>query len=555
MIGIASMFVLQPEPAQALLSPDCKDALQSLPPVSSHFTERVLERASAGLTFASTQSAHANFNTYLPSWIRAIETAFLSLLDTQFRIVQTERDLLRNTACLRIDVYLLECKIDEVRTAFHQAIVGKRTESILRLQSLLHFLNQHLQVLVEGARDPSYQDPFWHRSFLFDNPSGPYVFGTPATTVTLPTCGNDIIEVGEECDGGIGCNPMCQTEMCPFHTDYLPPNVIGFGCDLDILTPRTAHRPTADERASLQSLTTQVSTYLLQAQQIMDLQQQTGTSPVPSAPRLHRTAGGCLRNFCEFNRQMQCTENIDCQQSGMGNCVSGLKRGSCERNSSQSCINDAECGFGDRCITAEDANWWELRGPFSIEKDEPRILDVFRETREADGESREFPDVYKFPQEFSALSPSTSGVSPNTTGFGAMFQFIARPALQLFSRLQEQGDSTIFPIGSDPLLEMRGALGPLRGAVGSFATLASDRSGMREFAIAFAYFIRRTCVYQPCNMILEKIIRIALADECFPYTNGSFLGDSCESPRSEKCIQAAKLDSEMNFPIPQNSCN
>lgn len=537
--GIILVMVAKPESVRAALSADCASALLSLPPVSSHFTQRILERATAGLVYSNAETAHADFKKYLPSWVRAIESTVLAFLDTDLRIVQTQRDLLQNTACMRIDAYLLECKMDEVRAALHQAVVDQRTGSILRLKSLMFFLNQHLKVLFEGARDPSYQDPSWHQYYIFDDPAGAYIFGSAATTSTAPVCGNGIREVEEECDGGIGCDAVCQTEMCPFHTDYLPPNVVGFGCDLDILTPRRAHRPTFDEWASLNSLTADVSIYLLQAQKILALQQQVGVSPVAPAPRVHRTGAGCVRNVCEFNRQMFCTKNIECQQSGMGSCISGLMSGTCERNPTQQCMTDSECGLGDRCVAIEEASWLEPRGPFSIDKNEPRILDTFRQKREADGESREMPDSYK----------------PNAGGFGAIFQFLARPALQIFSRLQEQGESTIFPIGSDPLLETQEALAPLRGAVGSFARLASDRSGMREFVIGLASFIRRTCVYQPCNMILEKIIRIALVDECFPYTSGEFLNDSCQSPRAEKCIQAAELDTDMSFPIPNNSCN
>ncbi len=111
-----------------------------------------------------------------------------------------------------------------------------------------------------------------------------------------------------------------------------------------------------------------------------------------------------------------------------------------------------------------------------------------------------------------------------------------------WSRIQGAEESSTFATATDPALEVANALSSLRQSVGDLARIATDKkSGLRLFVIKYAYFLRRSCVYRACNASLEEVLKIAFADACFPYTNGEYLNDTPDDPRSTKCLQDAKI--------------
>jgi hypothetical protein len=47
-----------------------------------------------------------------------------------------------------------------------------------------------------------------------------------------------------------------------------------------------------------------------------------------------------------------------------------------------------------------------------------------------------------------------------------------------------------------------------------------EERGLRAFVRNFAWYIRRSCIFRPCNERLEQILKLNFADSCFPYTGG-----------------------------------
>jgi hypothetical protein len=110
-----------------------------------------------------------------------------------------------------------------------------------------------------------------------------------------------------------------------------------------------------------------------------------------------------------------------------------------------------------------------------------------------------------------------------------------------WSTTQGMREAAIYPVAPDSELTVSSRLSELRSANGAFARSVVQRTaGIRSFIARFAAFLRKSCIYRPCEKSLEEVIRLATTDECFPYTNGDFLDNPTES-KAQKCATAAQV--------------
>ncbi|OGJ59344.1 hypothetical protein A2635_04515 [Candidatus Peribacteria bacterium RIFCSPHIGHO2_01_FULL_51_9] len=545
-IGVTLTTLAWPLPVHAQSKSELCQRANGLPAIASQYTQYVLDRAEAGLNYAQGSESVPDFYLYIPGWVRVVTRSVILWMDTSMRVHRQARDLAENTACLRFDLLLIECKMDAVREALEEALKDNSFVAILRLNALGRFLQNAFSNLTLGARDPTFKDALWHRGYIFD--PIPDQFSSPLGEPDAePICGNKTIERGEECDDGNfdtndGCSPDCKNEMCPFHSDYLPPNVVGFGCTVEILDRiKKAYGPAEDEYEGLKKIMDQLDAHQEQinAMENTNIGSITGDGSARTGPpreaQKHRSFAGCARRVCEGNPRILCENDAGC--SSAGPCISEENIGRCENNRDMFCTEDDECGESP-CIRLAGTTVWELRGPFKLEKDQEKIMNAFRELRESEEDARSLPEKYKSFED----KPAAEGGGSQVQGlFVTVFRELGRSILQVRSKEQGRAESMIFAQASDGQQEIARALQPLRTAVSDFARTASEkRGGIREFVVNYAYFLRRTCMYRPCNKRLEWILKIALADECFPYTNGEFLSDSSDNPRWQKCEEKAK---------------
>jgi hypothetical protein len=123
----------------------------------------------------------------------------------------------------------------------------------------------------------------------------------------------------------------------------------------------------------------------------------------------------------------------------------------------------------------------------------------------------------------------------------ALFRSAMRIAVQTWSRLQARGETIAYPEDVDASQESAQSLKDLHESVSEIARLASDKTGLRDFVTRYAWFMQRSCIYRPCSMLLEQVIRLTTTDECFPYANGEYLKDDPDNPRWEKCREKAGI--------------
>lgn len=571
----------------ASAAPTCDDVINaSLDPAVtpvSPYTVKVLERAKGALA-ALPSTASTDFLSILPGWTRMVSSFFAMLVDTKLRILEQERNLREQTACLRFDLLLLECAMEQLRIQLHQAFQGDSVVRIALLTDLISFLHERYISVVEGARDPTFEDPMWGKIMAFDPPESdawccPLAF-SPAPCEQKPSdeCPGIAFRTLNACViGGCtapdGSDPFADDEgMCPFTSDYLPPGTSGYGCGKAVLVPLasgvSSYIALKKESDAITKVTDELKAYRDEAALFFGVQAEidallgkpsSGGTPPDNKYRFYE---GCLRfkMVCSNDNTVDCTSDEDCTAGDpLAVCMNLGIEGTCTDNPSQECIEDAECAaFGDGkggCMNLRGATFWELRGPFSIERNEGTVTNAFRKLRKIQGENREHIDEFKFAEEFGPDEQGMADQRKNAHPFETFIRQAVRAVFKQWNALQGEKEANLFAIGSDPELRVAKQLQPLRSAGSRLATLANKPDGLRRFLVTFAYYMRRSCMYRPCNKLLEKVLRIAFTDTCFPYTEGEYLTDSCGSPRAEKCIKDAKLDSEMGFVFTPWDCS
>lgn len=549
--------------AQAAPSELCA-RIRDVPAISQHYVQRILDRADQGIAYAREADAVSDFNRILPHWARSVGASWAGLITSELPRTLEQQELPRISACLHFDVLLLECKIDDVRTELRDQLKRGSVLGIMRMQSLLNFLNERVRQLRRGALDPLYDDPDWGKRYDFDDPDAVWccpddradkVCRQASPAECSGARGTPFITLQECTDGG--CAPPEGTDpatdrMCPYDADYAPPFLGGYGCDLDMLQALSGYSPAQAELEALNMINQQMQSFRDAGTRLLDIQRaidelfgnQT-TAPEPLPERVHLNAFGCgwEAGYCAGDDLKRCVADAECGDAGP--CVAAERV--CENNRGVRCATDANCGDAGPCIDPEEhegpPSERDLRGPFSLGKDEIGILSDFLGVRAAQEISRTYRDDLKVPNEFGTDEQELreDRALDQENPLTRWFRSDNRLEFQVWSRMQARKEALIFPEAVDSQLEIAESLKGLRTAVSRLSKLASEPDGVRQFVARYAYFINRSCIYRPCSLLLERVIRIVTADECFPYTNGEYLTDTPENPRSEKCEEGAGL--------------
>lgn len=473
----------------ALLAPTETQAAAAVSP----YVRSVLERADKGIAKAKLPADQVlmDLATNSVPWTGQIAATVLMLRDTKLRIVAEQRGLTENTACLHLDALLIQMKMVEVVLELKAAVSFGNFTAISRLQDLLMFLNERLEIFLGGARDPTVTDTTWYQVRSFDPDQKSFCCTPDAgnlcreSNVACPVGDLEFnTKAGCVAYGCFGFGTAPEPKLCPFDTDYLPPSVLrGYGCDVEALedvlknaTLPTFVDATKEEKDALKKLQDLLKKHLDLARKYLSIEEQLNrilgraTPLLPRIPeRRHTVVTGCTDQWAK---------NIDTDRDGW----------------------------------PDGALKWELRGPFTLERDERKILNAFEELRLKEANRRPIPSVFdpskrKRPKDVMAAILDDDGI--------AWFK--------VFSRNQAVAESEIYAQSSDPHQAIREATKTLRASVAALARLARDPEGLRGFVRDFAYYLRRSCISRPCSTRLDQILKIVFKDSCFPYTDGQYL--------------------------------
>ncbi|MFH1670426.1 MAG: hypothetical protein ABIA92_02465 [Patescibacteria group bacterium] len=504
--------------------------LNSVTPVSAHFTQKVLDRAEKGIEEAFSHTQTFNDKDFM-SWAEHTFQAFSAIIDTKLRLIYQERDLRENTSCLHIDLLLIETMMEKVRCKIQFAFEKKQHVTILQLKDIIIFLNESYNDLSEGARHNAYVASGYPQSRSFDaDPAWCCRDGKMCELFYEPgECGGNKEETVYSCMIETDCGSM---KLCPFHSDYLPPSsfgsggtVFGYGCDLGIIS-RYSSISAPDSKIgdainaevkAMRELINERDKFITDSMHLKEdatnLDLWMGRAPSPRLEYFGMTVDSQREHYTVFG----CSESPYAWSAP---------------------ISDEEEEEGtDR---TPDSLWppiwpagairWPTYGAFSFNRNELQLMKEYRKLREEWGKRR--PLAYELPDQF---------------GFYFFLQLYFRGQFKLWDIYQERLTSTIVAHATDVPRRIIAELTPLREAVGEFSTYASvlpaadsgaeAKGGIRGFARGLAYFLRRSCITRPCNERLERILRVVLQDKCFPYTGGNYSGKVWED-----CKKAAELD-------------
>lgn len=477
---------------------------ENLPPALSPYVQATIDRSNRGIAKAE---AEANVMKFLGfskiQWLNAVGSAVSGLVNTRTLVVEQSRSLLEDTSCKRYDGILLEQQMEKVRGKLHDALDANSAMQIIILDQVLQFLEARRLVFLAGATDMDVKDETWYQKWLFDDQEQTWCCGASDACEqkseeecqeeegTMFGSATECSEYGCKAPPGYEQN---EPPFCPFDTDYLPPNRSPFGCDaetLQLIYGRATGGKFTEFHKTLES--DLLSTIILQSA-IEDAQALQG-------------------EFSMSNNQIE-------ELLGNGP-LSG--NGNEEHQKLSGCLSE-----DDRETVKNFAILTPKRGPLSIYTDHLRLLQQFQALRQRQGLDREQPD-YLLPAKNEGLLLTT--LSSNMA-----------QQLRSFMASQEVDASLTFAVASDPLLSATVSYGRLTTSVYQLGQLASEMSGVRTFVKNFAFFLRSTCQNRPCNARLDEILKIVFTDECFPYNDGQFKGDSEENPRWKKCAEKAQFE-------------
>ncbi len=542
--GLLCITVLLPTTAGAITVDD----IVAIPPISEHYVQRVLDRANAGITKASSMNTPGGpiFDLLKPWWIFYTTSAMLSTVDTRMQLSEMQKNLFETTPCLHLDVIILQSKIEKVREELHTALEAAEPFRVILLQRLIRFLNRRVEHLLQGARDPLYEDTGWARIQSFDTVD-------PVWCCPQGRPGNACINVSETVctgTGGVmfntphgcqsyGCllpkdhpNPL-EGRLCPFDSDYLPPSRTLFGCtDSVIPDEASVHPPTGAEMSALAELMTKREdvtgsmtnfTKLIEALDVMAGVATDHTSA--EGTYLHRATGATLRIF-------GCIEQIQKDQK------MGLNGTGAVLTDTGSLLKDIGSGS---LLQGLLIGAYETRGAFSIPKNEPWLIVRYTQLLQQWGIRRPQAKYLRYPNEFPPGGERTASQERTLSKMPIVFAY--EWFMRMFSSSWNiyHGKKAAIPIAKsqDGQLQIAEALRSAHGPIERLGGLITGHSaGLRFFTKGFAFYMRRSCMYRSCNRRLEQVLRINFKSECFPYFSGAYFNSTTAH---EQCKNAAEV--------------
>ncbi|MDD3896335.1 MAG: hypothetical protein PHU04_00605 [Candidatus Peribacteraceae bacterium] len=459
-------------------------------PVSSHYTKKAIERAEQGIQAAE---AFSDVNLEVASlffpWLSEVTGAIAELVDTELRVSQEERGFRESTPCLFADLLILEAEMEKVRCKLSSETLSSSSVNIGKiayLKGVLRFLNERYRNLLAGANDPMYVDEGWHIVQIFEEPQ-------------------------QNAGGQEQPDPVC-----PFHSNYLPPTALGYGCDLEAMGNLRSIASVGEEYSSLETLLARKDEFLSNVANLKDIIMEMNAFTGNENPdmshwgqaRVHREKFGCIDSS---ETASQVTGKI---------------------------LKNALFKMGGTRM--------EKRGPFSFVKDEPTLAREFMEMRTYWGEVRPQADDFKYPDEFVADADQAKAEKREES-----LPFTER-VMREFGRIffrdwnirQARKEAAIVAKASDPYLQLQRELAMVRKEMRVLAEVASKKDmGGRNLARKLAFFLRTTCLFRPCNTQLDAVLKFVLTDECFPYVDGSFEDTKPGVPKwhEVRCKQEAGL--------------
>lgn len=469
--------------------------------VSQHYVPQILQRADSGLAKASNGQPASNFVFMFFSWLDDVQAAIAGSIDTENRIVLHEQNLSNMTPCLYNDLLLIEAKINQVNDALTVALAQKRVDDIWVLKELSSWLNGRYNNLVLGASNPNHVDEAFNSWYIFDNQTWCCVEPVEDSVCTQTSRAECHQQSGILFGNPESCGQVCQRSnpdadpqpTCPFDTNYLPPTSEGYGCDETALN---AISPIAGsivlERDAFLAFERRKQAFLNEHSNMIP----TGDSILEFAGRT------------PINLPLQSEESRDHKR------ISG-------------CAEDVRQIDQPTGRLPEGAARIALRSPFSFGYEEGRLSRLLEEVLRQLGRTREQENVLKVPSDYPAGSPQRAQALVREEKM-TLFQKFTRTMLRAFygevneSSAGSEAVALLQSIDTQHRVEDEFAI--LRRPMLQLSQYASlPGSGVRRFVGQYAAFLRKACVFRPCNELLMQVLTIVEDDECFPYTNGSFL--------------------------------
>ncbi len=474
----------------------------------SPFVKAALSRADAALNYA--ESLPPTSNCSLDQMQEAEENAALRrAVDPDLTSILAADSLLTMTVCQRYDAYLLEQKMNEVRSAMHSAIANNACQ--LQTISALAFFSNDLERLyrsvVEGGLDPSYTD---------------------FSTRSKPTFG----DADEE------------APVCPFTTDYAVPSVgqgdggiKSYGCDAHLLefiteqadVPETLRMEAEQESTTTEALLSrarETAGTIRQFQEtVLTLLARVRGKPPPSFPPI--TAG----------TDMEHASIVGCKANG-------------ESPYKVETWNRSELPQGVLLASTYDA--------FSLEENTTLLMRLYLHVRQT------FARTHALPQSLvSSILAQPIYVYPLAPVVEDLLIMHYQDAASDHAR----ASALYLATDTDALGQMMTAMQPLRHAVQSFGFIASfpseeamqckkeetrpqrmecchyvckDKEGesascerlcnsdtplLPSYVRDMALFLRRSCVDGSCKILLDSVLNRSVNPACYPYGSGCYQRD------------------------------